>query len=196
MKDFEQIEKLWKAQTEERVRPADDVLRQVKKDVGGIGRKLYGGLIAMSITLVVMFLILFFIPFHAATTRVGIGIVMLTVCLYALIMLRDYRLITRHDITADPVSYLQQIKKYQRNRASFSGWLFYAYILLLSAGFGLYFIEVFASVAYWIKLAASTITAAWFLFCTFYLKTRISRSEEEKVALIIDRLERLQKQFG
>lgn len=196
MKDFEQIEQLWKAQTREPVRPAEDVLRQVKKDVGGIGRKLYGGIMAMSVTVILQFLIIFFIPFRSTTTYIGIAVVMLTICLYAALMLRDYRIITRHDITADPVSYLQQIKKYQRNRATFAGWIFYVYILLLSAGFGLYFIEVLEAVPLWVKILACAVTAIWFLFCTFYLKDRINKTEEEKVALVIDRLERLQQQFG
>lgn len=195
MKDFEQIELLWKAQPEKRLRSADDVLRQVKKDMSGISRKLFLGILAMSGTVVLMFLIVFFVPFKSAITYLGISIIMLTVCIYAAMMLRDYRLISRNDFTTDPKSYLSQLKKYQQNRLKFSGLVYYVYILLLSAGFGLYFIEILDLLTLWVKIVAYTATAAWFLFCTFYLKDRINKAEEEKVALIIDRLERLQGQF-
>ncbi|MBE7178844.1 MAG: hypothetical protein INR69_20755 [Mucilaginibacter polytrichastri] len=196
MKDFEHIELLWKTQPEKRMPSSDDVLRQVKKMVGGLSRKLFLGIVAMAVTVALMFVILFFVPFRSYTTYLGIGIIMLTVCVYAAMMIRDYRLIARNDFTVDPVNHLQQIKQYQRNRARFSGWVFYIYMLLITAGFALYFIEIFEHVSIWFQLSAYLFTAIWFLFCTFYLKDRINKNENEKVALVIDRLERLQKQFG
>lgn len=195
MKDFEQIELLWKAQPEKRLRSADEVLRQVKKDMSGLSRKLLLGILAMSGTVVLMFLIVFFVPFKSIITYLGIGIIMLTVCIYAAMMLRDYKLISRNDFTTDPKNYLNELKKYQQNRIKFSGLVYYVYILLLSAGFGLYFIEILDMLPVWLKIVAYVVTAAWFLFCTFYLKDRINKAEEEKVALVIDRLERLQGQF-
>jgi uncharacterized membrane protein YciS (DUF1049 family) len=45
------------------------------------------------------------------------------------------------------------------------------------------------------KIAIYTLTLTWFLVCTFYLRERIAKNEEEKINLIVDRLERLSGQF-
>ncbi len=39
------------------------------------------------------------------------------------------------------------------------------------------------------------LTVVWILFLTFYYKKRIFKNEEEKLNLIIEKLERLQGQF-
>ena len=110
-------------------------------------------------------------------------------------MIRDYRVISKQDITTNPTEYLQSLKEYQRNRAVVYGWLFYAYMLLISCGLVLYFFEVLQGSSTAFKVAAYGFSALWFLFCTFYLKGRFVKNEQDKVNLMIDRLIRLQNQF-
>ncbi|NNU33946.1 hypothetical protein HK413_06890 [Mucilaginibacter sp. S1162] len=125
----------------------------------------------------------------------GIIIIMITILLYGLMMIRDYRVISKQDITTNPTEYLQSLKEYQKNRAVVYGWLFYAYMLLISCGLVLYFSEVLQSSSTTFKVAAYGFSALWLLFCTFYLKGRFVKNEQDKVNLMIDRLIRLQNQF-
>jgi uncharacterized membrane protein YciS (DUF1049 family) len=75
------------------------------------------------------------------------------------------------------------------------GWLYYIYVLLLSLGLSLYLYEVLQLLKPVTRFIAYGATIAWLLFCTFYLKDRIFKSEQDKLNLMIDRLVRLQDQF-
>ena len=110
-------------------------------------------------------------------------------------MIRDYRIINKHDITTSPIQYLQSLKEYQKNRAKLYGNLYYTYVMLLSIGLAMYFWEVLYDASLLGKIVVYSLTAAWFLICTFYLKQRIVKNEEEKINLIVERLERLKGQF-
>ena len=110
-------------------------------------------------------------------------------------MLRDYRIINKRDFTTNPAEYLKSLKAYQKNRAKLLGNLYYIYVLLLSVGLLLYFIEVLQDVSMLSKILVYALTALWFLLCTFYLKNRIAKNEQEKINLLVDRLERLTEQF-
>jgi hypothetical protein len=115
--------------------------------------------------------------------------------MYAVMVIRNYRILNRRDATINPVEYLQDLKQYQRNRAKITGWFFYLYLLLISLGLSLYFIEILQNATTFYRVSVYVITIAWFLFLTFYYKKRIFRNEEEKLNLMIERLERLQGQF-
>jgi hypothetical protein len=118
-----------------------------------------------------------------------------TMLMYAVMVIRNYRILNRRDATINPVEYLQDLKQYQRNRAKITGWFFYLYLLLISLGLSLYFIEILQNATTFYRVSVYVITIAWFLFLTFYYKKRIFRNEEEKLNLMIERLERLQGQF-
>src|SRR5690606_25061135 len=115
--------------------------------------------------------------------------------LYVWVMIKDYRLINKRDITNNPSLYLQELKEYQRRRSHLYGWLYYLYVLLISLGLSLYLFEVLHHLSPTLRIASYSVIIAWLLFCTFYLKNRIFKNEQEKLNLIIDRLVRLQGQF-
>jgi hypothetical protein len=195
MKDFDHLMSVWQEQPKKDQLSVDDVLKQVKKGMSGMSRKLLLGIITMSVSFVGVLGVMLFLVFTSWVTYVGIIIIMITILLYGLMMIRDYRVISKQDITTNPTEYLQSLKEYQRNRAVVYGWLFYAYMLLISCGLVLYFFEVLQSSSTAFKLAAYGFSALWFLFCTFYLKGRFVKNEQDKVNLMIDRLIRLQNQF-
>lgn len=120
---------------------------------------------------------------------------MTTMILYVMMMVRDYRIISAQDVTINPTAYLQTLKEYQRNRVKVYGWMYYLYVVLISAGLLLYFYEVLQSASATFKIAAYGLTGIWLLFCTFYLKNRFVKGEQDKLNLMIDRLVRLQNQF-
>jgi glucan phosphoethanolaminetransferase (alkaline phosphatase superfamily) len=195
MKDFEHIMSVWQAQPANDQLSVDEALKQVKKGISGLSRKLMWGIIAMIVALVNSFAVLFFSVFQSWVTYVGLFIMVLTMLLYVLMMIRDYRIIHKRDATTSPAEYLQDLKEYQKNRAKLYGNLYYTYVMLLSIGLTLYFLEVLQDATVIGKIVVYTLTLTWFLICTFYLKQRIVKSEEEKINLIVERLERLKGQF-
>jgi hypothetical protein len=195
MKDFDHLISVWQGQPKQEQLSVDEALKQAKKGIRGITSQLYWGIVAMAAVLLLTFVILFFFVFQSWLTYMGLFIMLSTMMLYAVMIIRNYRILHKRDNTLNPTEYLQDLKEYQRNRAKIAGWFYYLYVLLISLGLSLYFIEVLRNTSIYYKVAVYGLSIIWILFLTFYYKKRIFKSEEEKLNLIIDRLERLQGQF-
>jgi hypothetical protein len=195
MKDFEHLISVWQGQPKQEQLSVDEVLKQVKKGIRSITNQLYWGIVATVAVVVLTFVILFFFVFQSWLTYIGISTMLITMLLYAVMTIRNYRILHKRDATLNPNEYLQDLKEYQKNRAKITGWFYYIYLLLISIGLSLYFIEILRNASTFYKIGVYSITIIWFLFLTFFYKKRIFKNEEEKLNLMIDRLERLQGQF-
>ncbi|GGH06301.1 hypothetical protein [Mucilaginibacter phyllosphaerae] len=195
MKDFDHLMSVWQAQPKKEPLSVDEVLKQVKSGVRGLTNRIYWAIVTMIATIAGAFIIMFFMAFKSPATTIGILIIVLTMVMYLSMILRHYHILKKHDLTQNPSAYLGSLKEYQRNRSKVVGWFYYIYILLLSAGLGLYFVEVLENAPLYFKLITYGSTFLWFMFTTFYIKPRMIKNEEEKLNLMIDRLERLQGQF-
>jgi membrane protein YdbS with pleckstrin-like domain len=195
MKDFDHLMSVWQAQPKQDQLSVDEVLKQVKKGIRSITNQLYWGIVAMGAVLALTFLILFFFVFQSWLTYVGITIMLVTMLLYSIMIIRNYRILNKRDSTLNPSDYLQDLKEYQKNRAKVAGWFYYMYVLLISLGLSLYFVEVLRNATILYQILVYGLTFVWIMFLTFYYKKRIFKNEEEKLNLIIEKLERLKGQF-
>ena len=195
MKDFDHIMSVWQGQPKKDQLSVDEVLKQVKKGIRSITSQLYWGIVVMVGVLALTFCILFFFVFQSWLTYMGLFIMLITMLVYAIMIIRNYRILNKRDATLNPTEYLQDLKEYQKNRAKTVGWFYYLYVLLISLGLSLYFVEVLHSSPLYYKILVYSISIVWILLLTFYYKKRIFRNEEEKLNLIIEKLERLQGQF-
>jgi hypothetical protein len=196
MKDFDQLMSVWQGQPKQDQLSVDEVLKQVKKGISGISQKLLWNITTMVITLWAILAVMLFFVFQSWVTYLGIGILVITILLYALMMIRDYRIISKQDITINPADYLQSLKEYQHNRAKVYGWMYYAYVLLISAGLLLYFYEVLESASTIFKVIVYTTYVGLISICSFYIRERFVKSEQDKLTQIINRLSKLQGQFN
>ena len=195
MKDFDQLMSVWQEQPKQDQLSVDDVLKQVKKGMSGISQKLLWNITSMVVTLWAILVMMLFFVFQSWITYLGMGILVITILLYALMMVRDYRIISKQDITINPADYLQSLKEYQYNRVKIYGWMYYVYVVLISVGLLLYFYEVLDSMSTAFKVIVYTAYSALILTCTFYIRERFVKSEQEKLNQMIDRLAKLQGQF-
>lgn len=195
MKDFDHIMSVWQEQPVHDKLSVDSVLKQVKKDVRGMANKLRWSIIAMIAAIANSFAVMFFLVFNSWVTYAGILIMMVCMLMYFMLIYRHYCILSKHDATINPTEYLVSLHEYQRERGRIAGWFYYIYVILISLGLLLYFFEVLSTFSVAGKLMVYGVTAAWLLFCTFYLKRRIFKNEQEKLDMMIDRLERLKSQF-
>jgi len=195
MKEFEHLMSVWQGQPKPDKLSVDEALKQVKKGISGITSKLYWGIVAMIALIGCAFIVTFFFAFRSTATTIGILIILVTMTAYLSLIIRHYHILNKHDLTQNPADYLNTLKEYQKNRSKIVGWFYYFFVLLISAGLALYFIEVLEKAPLYFKLITYGSTIIWFLFITFYLKPRMFKNEEEKLNLMIDRLIRLQEQF-
>jgi heme/copper-type cytochrome/quinol oxidase subunit 2 len=195
MKEFEHLMSVWQGQPKPDQLSVDEALKQVKKGIRSLTSKLYWGIVAMVALIVCAAIITFFFPFRSPSTTFGILIITITMLLYLSLIVRHYHILNKHDLTQNPTEYINTLKEYQRNRTKVTGWFYYIYMMLISAGLALYFIEVLENAPLYFKFITYGSTIVWFLFITLYLKPRMFKNEEEKLNLMIDRLLRLQEQF-
>jgi hypothetical protein len=195
MKEFEHLMSVWQGQPKPDKLSVDEALKQVKKGIRGITTKLYWGIVAMIALIACAFIITFFFAFRSPATTTGILIILITMLMYLSLIIRHYHILNKHDLTQNPAEYLDTLKEYQRNRSKVVGWFYYVFMLLISTGLALYFIEVLERAPLYFKLITYGSTIIWFLFITLYVKPRMFKNEEEKLNLMIDRLIRLQEQF-
>jgi uncharacterized membrane protein YfcA len=151
--------------------------------------------VGMMALIVCAFITTFFFAFRSASTTVGILIILVTMLMYLSLIVRHYHILNKHDLTQNPSEYINTLKEYQKNRSKVIGWFYYLFMLLISAGLGLYLVEILEDAPLYYKLITYGSIIIWFLFITFYLKPRMFKNEEEKLNLMIDRLIRLQEQF-
>ena len=192
MKDFDQLMSVWQGQPKQDQLSVDDVLKQVKKGISGISQKLLWNIGSMLITLWAIVAMMLFFVFQSWVTYLGMGILIMTILLYALIMIRDYRIISKQDITINPTDYLQSLKEYQYNRSKIYGWMYYVYVILISAGLLLYFYEVLESTSTIFKIIVYSSYVGLISVCTFYIRERFVKTEQEKLSQMINRLSKLQ----
>ena len=186
---------VWQAQPVNQQLSVDEVLRQVKKGIAAITGKLYWGIAAMIAMVVYAFAVMFFFTFKHWETYAGIMLMLATMIIYLTLIVRHYRILHRRDLTVNPTEYLQGLKEYQKQRSALAGVFYYVYTILISAGLALYLVEILENSSMLKKILLYSFTIIWILFLTFYLKRRIFKTEEEKMNLLIERLERLENQL-
>ncbi|MCJ8209546.1 hypothetical protein MUY27_07485 [Mucilaginibacter sp. RS28] len=195
MKDFDHLLSVWQGQPAREQLSVDEVLKQVKKGVNSITSKLYWGIVAMIGIALYTFIVLFFFTFKYWQTYVGVGMILMTMLLYLSLIVRHYRILHKRDHTINPTDYLKNLKEYQKQRSKLAGWFYFIFVLLISMGFSLYLFELLEKASLLTRYLVYGLTIVWILFCTFFLRVRIFKNEEEKLNLMIDRLERLETQF-
>ncbi|MNT24830.1 hypothetical protein D3C72_1603270 [compost metagenome] len=137
-----------------------------------------------------------FFHFESWTTHVGISITIIAIGVYTLILYRDYRLIAKNDFTAHPNEFLNNLKTYQLNRYKLYNSLYWFYMVALSLGLIFYFVEILAHFNTAQKVIAVGLTALWMIFCSTILRKAVMKREKERIALLIEKFERISGQIS
>lgn len=196
MQAFDQIQELWQKHEVEVKFSADEMLQQAKKEVNGLKLKSALNILGMLVSFIAIAALWIFMHFESWTTHVGISIIIAAIAVYTLILYRDYRLIAKNDFTAHPQEYLNNLKAYQLNRYKLYNSLYWFYAIALSLGIIFYFVEIFAYFNTLQKVAAIVLTFSWMIFCSTILRKAVIKREKERIALLIEKFERISGQIS
>jgi len=196
MQAFDQIQELWQKHEVEVKVSADEMLQQAKKEVNGLKLKSALNIFGMLASFIAIAALWVFFHFESWTTHVGISITIIAIGVYTLILYRDYRLISKTDFTAHPHEYLNNLKTYQLNRYKLYNSLYWFYMIALSLGLIFYFVEILAHFTVVQKVLAVGLTALWILFCSTILRKAVINREKERIALLIEKFERISGQIS
>jgi len=196
MQAFDQIQELWQKHEVEVKVSADEMLQQVKKEVNGLKLKSALNILGMSLSFIAIAGIWMFYHFDSWTTHVGLSITLAAIGVYTIILYRSHRLIAKNDYTVHPTAYLSALKAYQLNRYKLYDSLYWFYTVALSLGMIFYFIEMLGYLSLIQKVIAVGLTVLWMLFCSTLLRKAVIKREKERIALLIEKFERISGQIS
>ncbi|WP_316803079.1 hypothetical protein [Pedobacter nototheniae] len=196
MQAFDQIQELWQKHEVEVKVSADEMLQQAKKEVNGLKLKSALNILGMLVSFIAIAALWIFMHFESWTTHLGISIIIAAIAVYTVILYRDYRLIAKNDFTAHPSAYLNNLKTYQLNRYKLYNSLYWFYAIALSLGIIFYFVEIFTYFNTLQKVAAIVLTFSWIIFCSTILRKAVIKREKERIALLIEKFERISGQIS
>ena len=99
MQEFDQIEALWAKHTVDVKISADEMLKQVKKEVNGMRTKSLMNITGMAISIVAMAMLWLLYDVQNWTTHAGISIIIAAIAVYTIILYSQHRLIAKNDFT-------------------------------------------------------------------------------------------------
>lgn len=195
MQEFNQIEALWAKHTVDVKISAVEMLKQAKKEVNGIRTKSLLNIAGMTLSLLAMALLWLLYDVQSWTTHLGISIIIITIAVYTVILYNNYRIISTTDFTLNPNEFISKLKLYQVNRLVMYNRLYWFYAIALSLGMALYFVEILAQMEFWMQTIAIIVSFGWMIFCSTLVRKAVIKKDKERIALLIEKFERLSSQF-
>ncbi|NQX37948.1 hypothetical protein SAMN05421820_10350 [Pedobacter steynii] len=195
MQEFDHIQSLWQSHSVEVKISSDEMLAQAKKEVSSISNRSILNIAGMVTSFVAVGSLCLFINFQSWTTYAGIMIVLLAIAALTIILIQGHRLISRNDFTTHPNEFLVSLKQYQLSRFSLYNKMYWIYAVALTLGVGLYLIEVVTYMELWAQILIVLFSFLWMIFCSTLVRKAVIKKDRERIALLIEKFERLGSQF-
>ena len=172
------------------------MLSQAKKEVNGVRTRSLLNILGMCLSFTAIAALIVFFEFNSWTTLAGLGIIIVSVAISTIILYLDYRIIARNDFTVHPDVFLSKLKIYQLNKFNLYNRLYWIYAIALSVGFILYFYETLQPIDLWLQISIVAFTILWMALCATILRRAYMKREKERIDLLIEKFERISKQFS
>jgi Ca2+/Na+ antiporter len=195
MQEFDQIQSLWQSHSVEVKISSDEMLAQSKKEVASIRAKSRLNILGMILSFAALVALLLFAEFESWTTLAGLSIIVILVAVYTYILYNDHKLIAQNDITEHPNAFLNKLKAYQVNKFRLYNKLYWVYIAALSIGVTFYFYEKLVEMSPFLQVILVVFTVIWMVLCATIFRKSYLKGEKERIALLIEKFERISKQF-
>jgi membrane protein YdbS with pleckstrin-like domain len=195
MQEFNQIEALWAQHSVDVKLSAEDVLKQAKKDVNNIRFKSLLNIIGMLLSVFAVASVWLIFDFTSVITHIGVSIIILAVVVYTAILYSNHRVIARNDFTDNPSVFLNKLKIYQLQRHQLYNRLYWFYVVALSLGMALYFLEILHHLPTWQQVLVLVLSFGWILFCSTLLRKAVIKRDKERISLLIEKFERISGQL-
>jgi len=196
MQAFDQIQELWQKHEVEVKFSADEMLQQAKKEVSGLKIKSALNIVGMLVSFIAIAGVWLFYEYESWTSHAGFVIFLVAILSTTVILYRDYKLISRNDFTVHPKEFLDGLKTYQVNRYRLYNQMYWFYTTALSLGFIFTFIEILPRLTFIQQIFAVSLTFLWILFCSTLLRRAVMKREKERIALLIEKFERITDQIS
>ncbi|SDK08761.1 hypothetical protein SAMN04487898_10611 [Pedobacter sp. ok626] len=195
MQEFDHIQSLWQSHSVEVKISSDEMLQQAKKEVNAIRNKSLFNIVGMLLSFIAIVVLWLFYGFNSWTTHVGLTIFLSAIAVSTFMLYKSHQLLAKHDFTTNPNEFLDNLKRYQLSRFSLYSKLYWFYAIALSLGIVLYFFEILSYFDLWAQGLIVVFTFGWIIFCSTLVRKAVMKKEKERIALLIEKFERLGNQF-
>ncbi len=195
MQEFDHIQSLWQSHSVEVKISSEEMLQQAKKEVNAIRNKSLLNIVVMLVSFIAIVALWLFYDFYSWTSHVGLTILLGAIATSTFMLYKSHRLIAQHDFTTHPNEFLNSLKSYQLSRYSLNNKIYWIYTVALSLGFALCFFEILSYFDLWVQYLIVVFTFAWIVFCSTLLRKVFVKKEKERIALLIEKFERIGNQF-
>lgn len=195
MQEFDHIQSLWQSHSVEVKISSEGMLTQAKKEVNSIRNKSVMNITGMLLSFIAISCLWLFFDFQSWTTYAGIFIFLTAIAATTFMLYRGHRLISKNDFTTHPNEFLANLKLYQINRFNLYNKLYWIYAIALSLGIIFYFLEILTYFDTWLQCLIVLLTFSWMVFCSTLVRRAVMKREKERIALLIEKFERLGSQF-
>lgn len=195
MKQFNDIEAIWKQQKISTVPDVTAIIEKGNKEKKTLSKKISLQVILLLITVPVVIWVLVTNPFQKTTTFLGIAIVLLAVIGFSIIRLYQVNWLRKIDFTQTPNFVLQQLEKYYSFQKLISSKIMGIYFLLLNLGLGLYFIEVMAPMPTYAVVLSLSVYVIWLLIAYFVIGKKQKQKEFNRIDVLIKKMKEIETAY-
>lgn len=195
MKDFNEIQNLWNEQKSVPLPDVNSILADAKKVQRDLNAKI---IIQISILIgVVIFILILMqvIPFKAATTFIGIGLMAITILLFSIVRLFQVIQMKKIDLTKNPRLLLIDLEQYYQFQNTVNTKYTLLYFILMNIAFALYFIEILQPIPALFQVIIIVVYLAWMFFAFLYLGRKHKLKEQHKTQSIIDKIKEVEAHY-
>ena len=178
MKNFDDIQSMWNRQEAGQLGSADDAIMNARQFEKSMARKLGICIVALSLTVIFLLIIWTTYQFPSVLTHVGLTIVVLTVSVFTILYLKEYRHLRHDRSTSESSEYLSHLKTYYQSRRKMARAVEWIYTSLLSAGILLYMYSLLQTAPQWIQIVSYGATMAWIIIATFWGHIKFKKQQK------------------
>jgi len=171
------------------------MLQQAKKEVNAIRNKSLLNIVGMLVSFLAIVILWLYIDFNSWTTHAGLSLFLAAIATSTFMLYKSHRLLARHDFTTDPNEFLSNLKGYQLSRYNLYSKMYWIYTVALSLGIALCFFEILSYFDLLSQCLIVGFTFGWIVFCSTLVRKAVMKKEKERIALLIEKFERIENQF-
>lgn len=195
MKDFNDIQNLWKQQETKPLPDVTQIIANAKKDKQIFTNKIILQTIILALTLPCLLWIGSIIDFKKTSSYIGLTLMFCCVFVFSAIRLYQIIRLKKMDVTEEPQVNLQKLEQYYSFQKLVSTKITAAYFIVMNIAFGLYFIEVMTPMSTLLKTIVLIVYVAWMLFAFFYLGKKQKAKEYARIQRLIDTIKEMESNY-
>lgn len=195
MKDFNDIQNLWKQQETKPLPDVTQIIANAKKDKQHFTNKIILQTIILALTLPCLLWIGSIIDFKKTSSYIGLTLMFCCVFVFSAIRLYQIIRLKKMDVTEEPQVNLKKLEQYYSFQKLVSTKITAAYFIVMNIAFGLYFIEVMTPMSTLLKTIVLIVYVAWMLFAFFYLGKKQKAKEYARIQRLIDTIKEMESNY-